>query len=387
MGGLVACKYLANGPKNKEKVKKFIAIGTPFNGAPKVIQTLETGEFLNGFIGLVSSSVFKDIAVNLPAVFELIPTAMYNNDYRYGFIKLGGNSFPNYTSEYQFLLERAWAKNAYNSTKPMMYNALAFHGSLYDSGKHIAEDKTLNVYKLIGTDVHTIINVQYTEDAGGHHEFSLTETGNGDGTVPVFSAANGRVNFDNRTDRVRRDRVITFPYTTHTGLVKNHKVIDTIMNIIDESVPASIYPTSTYDEFGFEENAAVKVINLIIWHHDNIDIKMGDMEVKKSEDKLYITNRNGYDVIIGSMWQLTQHSKQYILNDNDYQIEILNDDENRTYNVEVHYLSGGSYMKVIRFLNLTQTGIFVNIFNSSLKIADITDSAGNVVIVNPSNET
>ena len=80
MGGLVASKYCANSSANRGKVDKLITIGTPYTGSPQLVYVAETGDFNP----LLSNSKIKELVVNFPAVYQLIPTVRYQCQY-FGF--------------------------------------------------------------------------------------------------------------------------------------------------------------------------------------------------------------------------------------------------------------------------------------------------------------
>ena len=77
-GGLVALRYILN--PDGHHVNKLITIASPWLGAPKAINVLETGRFLD------PSSIIKDVAKNhifktlsefYPGVHELVPSQSY----------------------------------------------------------------------------------------------------------------------------------------------------------------------------------------------------------------------------------------------------------------------------------------------------------------------
>lgn len=84
MGGIIARRYILDNPG---QVKNLITIGTPWLGAPKIINTLETGEFLDGFFSfvLVLDSTIKDLLEFFPGAHQLLPSE--------GYFKLGGAPF------------------------------------------------------------------------------------------------------------------------------------------------------------------------------------------------------------------------------------------------------------------------------------------------------
>ncbi|MCU1244494.1 MAG: esterase, partial [Acidobacteria bacterium] len=73
MGGLVAKRYIDDGGE----FNRLITIATPWSGAPKGIWVLETGGFLSGIGGLLTSRPIAHIAPWMTGMNELLPTAHY----------------------------------------------------------------------------------------------------------------------------------------------------------------------------------------------------------------------------------------------------------------------------------------------------------------------
>lgn len=85
MGGMLARRYIMDN-HSSHNVDKLITIGTPFLGAPKVLLTLETGEFFEGISALlIKKSTLKTLVKFFPSAHELMPSKAY--------FDLGGRPF------------------------------------------------------------------------------------------------------------------------------------------------------------------------------------------------------------------------------------------------------------------------------------------------------
>lgn len=77
MGGLVARRYILDN-YNSHDIDKVITIGTPYLGAPRAIEIIETGKFFNiEALDFRYASTFKRLAEFFPAVHELLPSQKY----------------------------------------------------------------------------------------------------------------------------------------------------------------------------------------------------------------------------------------------------------------------------------------------------------------------
>lgn len=88
-GGLIARRYIITNSETHH-VNKLITIATPWLGAPKAINVLHTGQFLdpstpasgwdyiiNPFVNAETRSIFKTLSAYYPSVHELVPSRTY----------------------------------------------------------------------------------------------------------------------------------------------------------------------------------------------------------------------------------------------------------------------------------------------------------------------
>lgn len=86
MGGIVATEFIRQG--NSHLIKKMITIGTPFLGAPQAINMLETGNLTDNLLAvLAAGDAVKNLAKNVPSIYELLPTKDYFSYQTNGYIE------------------------------------------------------------------------------------------------------------------------------------------------------------------------------------------------------------------------------------------------------------------------------------------------------------
>lgn len=248
MGGLVCTSYLSK-PENRNKVNKFISLGTPFLGANKAINVVETGEFFDGLIGAVIAPVgnplIKSIVKNCRSVYELFPprqifektkeTVLEEISFSYGFCCFckSQKSQPVRSFEkFIELLSNRWTSHIYNIPKisDFLSDAQKFHDTLYthDGTSVLLELGSSKFYNIVGYNLLTIgtTYISYnidTDDLDSLGEIDYSQVADGDGTVTVTSATIANT-LSKNSYRVKK--------VDHMGLISNESVIELIKNII-----------------------------------------------------------------------------------------------------------------------------------------------------------
>ncbi len=192
MGGLVTTEYLRH--TSSKKVEKFIAIGTPFLGAPGALKDLEMGTFLgNGLVGQISRPFFKKLLRNESSWYQLLP---------------GKKSFDLGATTY---IEKILVKGNesttvtlgnFNETEAFLRSRPFINKALLDSGIRFTDNldlpgtlKKTDTYFIAGINRPTITKLNYFFHAKGTREIFdkvLYETSSrGDGSVSVSSATLG----------------------------------------------------------------------------------------------------------------------------------------------------------------------------------------------------
>ncbi len=233
MGGLVGSTYLTSAA-NREKVDKFITLGTPYLGAPKALYVFETGGLMDWPASQVMDEPLKAIANNARSVYELLPTANYFN--------LNGTTYVvkrddggwghfdtktdlNYSDTKDLIENRDWYKTANGGKKSFVTWAENATAALFNGDQHITE--LVDSYYIVGEKKKTITKVEELFDTNGNFdECSDTDKPKaGDGTVPLISATIGGTTPNAKTYYISE---------THTGLVSNDNTLALVTNIIKD---------------------------------------------------------------------------------------------------------------------------------------------------------
>jgi hypothetical protein len=224
MGSLVALYYLTvlHGAKN---VGKAILIGPPINGAPKALASLRYGKEspLPSWIPfLPSESQFRSIICNMPGMYMMLPTDMYQ--------KFNGKSFLSINGKEVSILE-AYAKledSQFNMK--MLQEASSFHDDIlheWESEPFSELYLLLGKYQKKGKDT-TISHINIIGDVNKPKEIQYTP-GEGDGTVTRASDS-----WISLKDDIPSNNKIYFTgdYSEHLKLAQSDEVFNKILSII-----------------------------------------------------------------------------------------------------------------------------------------------------------
>ncbi len=203
MGGLLARRYIAD--NHQDKVNKLIEVGVPHLGSPQMFYQLMYGltlgkSFLNFFnIGIDSLSV-KKLLTNFPSAYVLLPSEEY--------LKVQSV----YSDDGQWFnsqqLQSLYSQSLLNTS--LVNSAREFHLRV-DSA--LQEASAIKIYQIVGVNMPTIGQVIDDKD---HISYV-----NGDGTVPLISAAASKTN-----------QTYYFP-ENHQQLMKaNSQSVKTIQSIL-----------------------------------------------------------------------------------------------------------------------------------------------------------
>ncbi len=242
MGGLVCTSFLSD-EENRENIDKFISLGTPFLGANKAINVVETGEFFDGLIGAiiapVANDLIKKIVQNCPSVYELFPpkqmfalskTSVFEESSVVNrfccFSKTKTKSIRDF-SEYSEMLTNKFRYFIPN-VNMFMTNAQNFHNTLYRSEtQSILSTSSIDFYNIVGVNTATVGTTQISFDSKKDMFGSLQhlQLSDGDGTVTFESAT--------ICNTLPQNKLYQVSQTDHIGLVKDRDVISLLKNIIN----------------------------------------------------------------------------------------------------------------------------------------------------------
>lgn len=243
MGGLVASNYMKS-EENRSKVGKLITCGTPYEGAPKLINCILNWDVLGNkyegglgnaiaddFLGL--AGLTKDVKSSFTSTAELCPTKNYFDLYewyRY--------SHSTHTGFLGLKTTRYYDVIGYDTYKDICSNIF---GSKYADAVKVQNDLNVNGYNLLTTLDNTYFVVGINQMTIGSLWFNDGDSLNslecddlayeykGDGTVPYYSATiTKRLNtLDDKENRVLEVE------TDHGGTCSNGKALSWIYDVLE----------------------------------------------------------------------------------------------------------------------------------------------------------
>lgn len=357
MGGLVASSYLNRSANNRAKVNKFISIGTPYTGAPKALYVIETGDLSAGTQEFFN---FSEYALNIPAVYELLPTMRYFDSYT-SYIYDDGTTVKGFDNSLAFMEDLDWAIKEDGTVKPMFDDAISFHNSLLDeNGVHIVERSGVDTYKIFGYGYATVCSVKYDENG----DVDSLETVMGDETVPCYSALNNASMND--------DNVYQFT-DTHVEILENDDCISLIMNIIDGNA-STLSVNSEYALMNTNSSQLTNTsITVVTKKIESLNITNSDGCVLYIEgERVYYDDEEGIQHRVGSAWNLGNNSYQYLLNADDYIVSEITAIDNQS-TIRIDYSDTGLTDDAISIGSLTTVSrieINKNAKKSNLEISN-----------------
>lgn len=200
MGGLVVSNYLAMGQSYRDKVEMFVPFGAPFLGSMDTITNLfgsstsESGNLLDMLVGNVMSAAMglidlQSLARNMASVIEMIPCDRYNQTDAVAdgssAVLLDGR--PLTVAELvDYVSGQDWSKDSSGHTRMAFADLENYHNTLFVDGKHVSQ--LVPTEYVCGTGVDTVVSANIDSATG-----MVTELikGDGDGTVPYYSAVAG----------------------------------------------------------------------------------------------------------------------------------------------------------------------------------------------------
>ncbi len=209
MGGVIARGYIYSSPQRAEKVSTLITMGTPYWGAPKVYYGISSGyQFGNP---TVRQELMKVLLQNMAAAYQLLPQIPFITDKKTGqLISLDQANTIKYkwfTKNTLDLLRDSYDETKDNEvgfSKSMLEKAKAFYTRVGTRDQPRSLPAGVKQYAIIGTGVATVNGFEmedwspsflasvmgwktYVELGDGRKVVMHPITGDGDGTVPLWS--------------------------------------------------------------------------------------------------------------------------------------------------------------------------------------------------------
>lgn len=251
MGGLVASKYYQM-YKHHNQIDKIITCATPYEGAPKLINSIMNWDILGeGVIGesaimdfaLGACGVMRKLKASFRGVAELVPTKNYVSQipmqklsYSYN-VSLHRMETISKKLTYEEYIGRCEAIFNEKDNDTKNYQEIRqFQDSLLADNGYNALLGYKNAFFAIGVNYKTITSIRFNpEDPGVNkrlYEDDLQQEILGDGTVPYLSSTMmGQIPNVLNSDR---KRWIQFA-ATHTGIVERQETLDWIVEILKYS--------------------------------------------------------------------------------------------------------------------------------------------------------
>jgi pimeloyl-ACP methyl ester carboxylesterase len=271
MGGLVSRRFILDNPG---AVNRLITLGSPWLGAPKAINALETGDFLDFIQHLlvIKKSTLKELAEFFHGPQELVPSPAYFTLAGPPFVDLAGDlpgsapgvgGGPLSFAQFKQVMDDVYHTNVLVTPAAV---SQAFHE--YDvPGVGKQDDWRID---NTGVEYFHILGIQSAANTIGKvtsrlrirprpddpvklfefkREFAIEYT-RGDGTVPIFSSLriNGGQNLNAPNAQIYQllspgpggDKL-----TDHNGMLANPELLDLVGRILDGDVPPTNAPATS----------------------------------------------------------------------------------------------------------------------------------------------
>ena len=204
MGGIVASQYIALGEEQREKIDKFISVGTPFLGSVKLINVFATGIITKIESPFELEEAIKGMIYNIPAIYSMIPRyAEIDGEIQYDcFLKYTYEDSPDTcTTVYTYDAAKQALENYMPNWNKAMADSVIANGErlFLENGEHVTT--LVDSYYIVGTGEETFRTLEFTLneardsfilDSGfgedNQDDVAFTETTDGDGTVLMNSA-------------------------------------------------------------------------------------------------------------------------------------------------------------------------------------------------------
>ncbi|NLD47433.1 MAG: hypothetical protein GX660_09570, partial [Clostridiaceae bacterium] len=267
MGGIVSAKYASLG--NLNKIDKFVSIGTPYLGSPKVLYATESGRFFNAYDGdkvslvldKLMSGFFKAYSPNMRFNYQSSPSKHYfdynGNGAHLGTIikkyydekELEGSQYiETFEEEQNHLKSKEWATKFYTDPELKNLNPFELAEEFHDFDM-AGTLKRLDARIIVALGSPTIGKIveRYEKNPEGKYEYrgqrydyvgleSIAPI-DGDGTSPMISANVGGAlgSRNSHGEELEIENIYYFDPEEHVGhgdLCKDERVREQVINIL-----------------------------------------------------------------------------------------------------------------------------------------------------------
>lgn len=220
-------------------VRKIITAGTPYEGAPKLVNSVLTTEVLDNnitnFVLWSLGGLTKETKASFSAIAQLAPTERYYNANNTLFQQYEGikwDGWFNFHKEYKTL-----SLSEYNAKNTIVFgenatDAINFHNDILNASGYNLLTGLDNTYFLVGINQKTISGIIYDNDT------TLSSIGvkdvfyenKGDGTVPYDSSS-----IVKQIDELPAERVHKMS-GTHTGILQKSEGINWVLDVLKDNI-------------------------------------------------------------------------------------------------------------------------------------------------------
>jgi hypothetical protein len=235
MGGLVTQSFV-NLPARAARVAAVVTIGTPYWGSPKSILPVARGDTGIGFDpldALLDNDEIKDLSSNMTGLYHLFPSNSFHANHG-GWLTMSEDSkTPIATADATAVaMDRKWSQ-----TNVGLYRqAISAHAGILDGFR----TNGVRYLAIVGAGEETLMDVEFDDDL--FRDDWKWGYDDGDGTVPLLSAAQGRTSAPPLGENVPRW------YQCHVGHADLSGDVDVQVDAINwlmgwRDVPGELSPT------------------------------------------------------------------------------------------------------------------------------------------------
>ncbi len=231
LGGLISCKSAAELKEKNElqRIKTFISVAVPYNGAAEALCVLEKGMFtgsniIDKAIKLIGiPDIMRELSCNCVSTYQLLPTKKFFEKCENGFVCDEQNRLLSYDETLELLKNRSWNKKSDGSDKDFFEKSENFHKSFYVDGNHIVN--LMNSYFIAGSGRKTKSKILIDKKVKNSAE--AVEYVDGDSTIALNESAvpDGKTIKD-----------IIKVYSKHNEIFNDESTIKYIVDIISKNI-------------------------------------------------------------------------------------------------------------------------------------------------------
>ncbi len=312
MGGLLVEDYINQ--YGKDSIDKLIFVGTPHLGAPKAGKILLEGDRFS--IPWLEEDRIKEIAQNSPALYELLPSPTYFNN------------FSGYLKPYSFFSTPFYD---YNQTKDFFLNNKNLNSNVFTQAESFFA-KNLQDIDFSGIDTYNITGCgRATQSAYRFDIFGLiggVGYSQGDGTVPIVSADYINIPSSNKYYSKK---------SNHAELSSSEDIRNAIVEILKDSQIA------TSSNFSNNKSICGNINGKVLAWHSPVDVNIYDINGNHTGP----IENNGVEYSIPDVdYEIIGHNKFMFLptdNGQEYQIEAIGQKEG-SFDLTVSEIQNGQYL-------------------------------------------